>query len=148
MSPLRPMRNPAPARRPPRAPSTRPGTRPIRPRARRKVTPLRAGARGRRRVRAAGADAAVTAAAEAEGTNPPAARVPTRPEILPAPDDIVKARGIAVVCLTLLFGPGLAGATAQARAAADSTRPAADLLVTNAKIFTGDPARPECESVG
>jgi predicted amidohydrolase YtcJ len=71
----------------------------------------------------------------------------------------VKARGLAVVCLTLLSGSGLARVTAPARgaasaragtpppAAADGARPTADLIVTNAKVFTGDPARPECEAV-
>jgi predicted amidohydrolase YtcJ len=60
----------------------------------------------------------------------------------------VKLRALPLVCLTLLGGPGiLRGTPEPARPAAEQARPAADLIIRNAKIFTGEASRPECESI-
>jgi predicted amidohydrolase YtcJ len=47
--------------------------------------------------------------------------------------------------LLALFGPG--SAASWTAAATSAAAPAADLIVTNAKVSTVDPARPECEAV-
>src|SRR2546428_968804 len=162
------MPKPAPRRgRPPEEASMRPAARPTTLRGRDRVMPGRVATRASP-DRAIVADAAVAgagrvagpAAVMAEAMAHPAARAPTRPDRVfewAAPDDIVKVRDIAAVRVIFL-GLGLLSASGLLPVAgepvprapgpaADRGRPAADLIITNAKIFTADAFHPECEAV-